>query len=358
MNLTRNRSRHVEIAFSFRTQSIDGELVKFLYFNETTNVTESIILRIINGYINVECNKTNLLQLNQLLINDGLWHDVYFSIDYVYYSSYYLIRLDHVFSDKIQLSEPIHLKNLHQLLIGSNFEGCLGNLTLNNQQIFFQQENHSIELLGTKIGCTLTYIVPKYETSDDFCSLYHPCYHGGICINRELSFTCNCSKPRFTGDQCQYDLYPCETNPCQHHEQCIPLLSSNSNQLFTCVISIVPLSITIKRYLFIGIITPFVICILLVFIVCCCCKKRKGYLMKKKPSVSAPLLVHKRLSLKDQVNSPMQTLLRVNYNGTQTLETMKYADEKNKNLIMNYLNNRVHNVFPLLIYLENLLFLD
>ncbi|CAF1139702.1 unnamed protein product, partial [Rotaria sordida] len=338
MNITMNMIQQIKITLSFRTQSIEGKLFKLIYFNEKIK----IILQIIDGYINMKFNEKILLQLNQTLINDGLWHDIYFSIDYIH--NYYLLRLDHIFSNKIILLKQIHSNNLKQLIIGSDFKGCLGNLTLNNQMIFLQQQkynnnnNNSIEFIDTNNGCLLSEIIQEYPNNDDFCSLYHPCYHGGICINHGLNFTCNCSKPRFTGHQCQLDLYPCESYPCQFHEKCIPLLS-NSNQLFTCVILLESLSISIKKYLYIGLIIPLFIYILLILIIYYR-QKRKENFIKTKSFVSAPLLIHKRSSITDRIENPRQTLHKLNYNGKPTIETITFADNNHKNSIINYLNNR------------------
>ncbi|CAM4917237.1 unnamed protein product [Rotaria socialis] len=337
INFTTNMPLRIEVAFSFRTQSTDGKLLELMYFNATKTTHDLIIIQIIDGYLNVDYNENILLQLNQLLINDGLWHDIYFSIDYSHY--YYLIRLDHVFSDKILLSQQIHSDILVQLMIGSDFKGCLDNITFNHEMIFLEQKNDSIEFIGTNKGCLLTEIVRKYSKTNDICSLYHPCYHGGICTNHGLSFTCNCSQSRFAGDQCQLDLYPCQSHPCQYHEQCIPLLT-DSNQLFTCVMSIVPLSVSIKRYLYIVFIVPLFMCILSVLAICHC-RKRKDNSIKSKPLVSAPLLINKRSSSTDPIENPTQTLLKLNYNGRQTFETMSYGDNNgHRNLIMDYLNNR------------------
>ncbi|CAF3272443.1 unnamed protein product, partial [Rotaria sp. Silwood2] len=99
------------------------------------------------------------------------------------------------------------------------------------------------------------------------------------------------------------------------------------------------LPILIKRYLYIGLIVILFICILLILIIYYC-KKPKENFIKNKPLVSAPLLIHKRSSITDHIESPRQTLLKLNYNGKQTIETMTFADNNHRNLIMNYLNNR------------------
>jgi hypothetical protein len=305
MNLTINSTQSITIRLSFRTHLTEGKLLKLIYFNEKIHL---IILEIIDGYIKIEFNKKILLQLNYILINDNLWHDIYFLIDCSHF--YYHLRLDNVFSDKIILSKQIHLNNHIQLIIGTDFHGCLSNLSLNNQLIYFQKQNNnnnSIEFIGTNNGCQLLEII-----NDDLCSLYNPCYHGGICINHEeLNFSCNCSSSRFIGRQCQLDLYPCESHPCQLNEQCISL-SFYSKKLFTCI----PLLISTKKSLYIGLILIFSLCSLLGLFIYYY-KKRKD-----KSFVSAPLLIHKSSTIINQTDSTMETLLKSDYHKKQSYDSL------------------------------------
>jgi hypothetical protein len=299
----------LNITLSIRTYSTTGNLLKLLYFNH------SVIIQIIDGYIKVEINEKILLQLNQILINDGQWHDIYFSID----DYYYLLRLDHVFSDRIILSERIYSNNLIQLIIGTDFDGCLGNLTINNQRINLQQQKEN----GTNIGCQLPEIIQDYSHNDDLCSLYHPCYHGGICTYDELNFTCNCPKPRFTGHQCQLDLYPCESHPCHFNEQCTPF-SPNLNKSFTCVLLVTPISISRKTYLYIGLSVTFGIDILFLLIIYYY-KKRKENFNKDKRIVSSPLLIRKSSPRINQIRSSRE----INYDDKQTIETRIFGTHFN-----------------------------
>jgi len=321
MNLTINSTQSITIRLSFRTHLTEGKLLKLIYFNEKIHL---IILEIIDGYIKIEFNKKILLQLNDILINDNLWHDIYFLIDYSHF--YYHLRLDNVFSDKIILSKQIHLNNHIQLIIGTDFHGCLGNLSLNNQLIYFQKQNNnnnSIEFIGTNNGCQLLEII-----NDDLCSLYNPCYHGGICINHEeFNFSCNCSSSRFTGHQCQLDLYPCESHPCQLNEQCIPS-SFNSNKSFICI----PLSISTNKFLYIGLILIFSLCCLIIFFIYYHKTKKENF-HQNKPFVSSPLLIHKSsTTTTNQVDSTMETLLKSDYNKKQTI-VKNFNDEYHYNIL-------------------------
>lgn len=294
MNSINSSLEHFKIRLSFRTYFTGGKLFQLIYSNKKTTLNYSIIIHIIDGYIKIEFNEKILLQLNHLIINDGLWHDLEFSID----DSTYLLRLDHVFTDKIILSQTIYSNHFLQFIIGIDYYGCLGNLSLNNQILSFEQtnNNNSIEFIGIRKTCQLPEII-----DDDLCSLYNPCYHGGICLNHdELSFTCNCSNRRFTGRQCQIDLYPCQSSPCQTNEQCISLSLS-----YQCI----HLSRLTKKSFYIGLIFIFSLCICIVLWIYYYTKRPEDFL-EDTPFVSAPLIIHQSSK---QIDGTIQTLLKSHY---------------------------------------------
>ncbi|UJR21665.1 hypothetical protein I4U23_024742 [Adineta vaga] len=333
MNLTVNFLHHFNLTFSFRTESIQGKLLKLTYMNANLH---SFDIQIIDGYINFEMNGKNLLQLNQMSIHDGQWHDFDFSIDYSQHYSYYLLRLDHVFSKKISLFQKIDSLNFTQLIMGSDFDGCMGNLTLNNEIISFQNETNSdssIEFIGTKTNCQFAEVIREYFDYDDICSSYHPCYHGNLCTNYGLSFICNCSNTRFIGRQCQIDLHPCESHPCQFDEQCFPF-ASNSNQSYTCIPTFVSLSIVLRRSIYIALTILIIVCILLI-IMMIYCKKRQANFNQRNLSVSSPLLIHKSSVGIDQIESPIQTLVKLDGEKKQ----MTSMDNVPSNRILRRLSN-------------------
>ncbi|CAF3364203.1 unnamed protein product [Rotaria sp. Silwood1] len=372
MNMTMNLTEHINLTFTFRTQVSQGKLLKLITYDEN-NQQNLLIIQIKDGYINYQLNKKILFQLNEILINDSLWHHIYFSIDYISnnnnnnYYYYYHIRLDHVFSSKIHISQKILLNEIKEFIIGNDFHGCLGNLTINNQIIYLQKQNnnHLIEHIGTNNGCQLAEIETRtlrhYTIKDDICSLYHPCYHGGLCLNQNnkygLSFTCNCLKPRFSGRQCQYDLQPCLSYPCLFNEQCISSSSStidHLNQSYTCISSLINLPISTRNSLYIGL--ALIFCTFILFFLLCLSliiycqqqrkdKKRNENINHDKPFVSAPLLIQKSSpKTTNTIESPIQTLLKLNHNGKQTIETMALVDHNNhQQTIMNNFNDKAVN---------------
>ncbi|CAF1436676.1 unnamed protein product, partial [Adineta ricciae] len=364
MNSSMNLTQHTNISFTFRTQVGQGKLLKMISVDEKKK-QHLLIIQIMDNHVNVELNRKILFRINEVVINDGLWHHIYFSIDYTPTNQnfYYLLRLDHVFSNRIQLFQPISTNQLKQIYIGNDFHGCLGNLTLNTQLIYLQkQENKSfIEHVGTNTGCQLAEIesrtLRQYTDKDDLCSLYHPCYNGGICVSQTTkygsSFTCNCLKPRFTGRQCQRDLQPCESHPCLFNEQCIP--SNDVNVSYSCISSLGNLPMSTKNLLYVGLAVTFctfVLVVLLFLSLIIYCqqqrkeKKKKLNIHNDKPLVSAPLLIQKAspsLSPANQIESPMPTLIKRNSNGKQTVETMALVDNNLEQTTLNNFNDKQTN---------------
>ncbi|CAF2574012.1 unnamed protein product [Rotaria sp. Silwood2] len=225
----------------------------------------------------------------------------------------------------------------------------------------YDNNNNSIEHIGTNNGCQLAEIETRtlrhYTIKDDLCSLYHPCYHGGLCTSLNskhgLSFTCNCLKSRFSGRQCQYDLQPCLSHPCLFNEQCISSSTTTNhlNQSYTCISSFFNLPISTKNSLYIGL--ALICCTFILFFLLCLSliiycqqqrkdKKRNDNLNNDKPLVSAPLLIQKSSpKTTKKIESPMQTLLKLNHNGKQTIETMALVDQTNhQQTTMNNFNDK------------------
>ncbi|CAF3595684.1 unnamed protein product [Adineta steineri] len=359
-----NLTQHTNLTFTFRTQVSQGVLLKLISFDEK-KLQHNILIQIKDSHINLELDKKMLFQINEITINDGLWHTIFFSIDYTSTNQnyYYLLRLDNVFGNKIQLFQSMLSNQLKEFIIGNDFHGCLGNLTLNNQIIYLQKQdkNPLLEHIGTNNGCQLAEIetrtLRQYTGKDDLCSLYHPCYNGGICSSQTtkhgLSFICNCLKPRFSGRQCQRDLHPCESHPCLFNEQCIS--SNHLNISYTCISSLANLPMSTKNLLYIGLAVTFctfILFMLLFLSLIIYCqqkrkeKKKKIVLNHDKPTVSAPLLIQKSsptLTPANTIESPMQTLLKINTNGKQTVETMALVDNNLTESGMNNFNDKLTN---------------
>ena len=67
--------------------------------------------------------------------------------------------------------------------------------------------------------------IPSFHGKDcgqgfwDFCHS-SPCLHGGMCVNGDTSFSCDCPE-NVTGDSCQFKENYCESQPCKNNGQCI-----------------------------------------------------------------------------------------------------------------------------------------
>ena len=358
MNFTMNLTKHFNLTFTFRTQVGQGKLLSI--YDQSKSY--SLFIQITNGYMNIQLNEKILFQINDIQVHDGLWHHIFFSMDYISNKDeyYYLLRLDHVFSNTIISSQPNFSHQVKEFLIGNEFHGCLGNFTLNNRIISLGKQETNVYLLehiGTNDGCQLAEIetrtLREHKNKEDLCSLYNPCYHGGICSSiNGVSFTCDCIKPRFAGRQCQRDLEPCRSHPCLFDEQCVP--SSNQfNITYSCLSSLVSLPMSTKNPLYIGLavtICTLILFVLLILSLIIYCqqqhkeRKRKIHLNHEKPSVSAPLLLQKSPPLpptNHPIESPLQTLLKVNSHGKPTIETMALVDNTPIGKTMNNFNEKV-----------------
>ena len=359
MNSTMNFTKHFNLTFTFRTQVAQG---KFIILSDQDK-SYSLVIQINNGYVNVQLNEKIIFQIEDIQVNDGLWHQIFFSMDYLFNHQqyYYLLRLDHVFSNKITSYQPKFAHQVKEFLIGNEFHGCLGNLSFNNHLISLhkQSNNPLLEHIGTNDGCQLAEIetrtLRQFKSKEDLCSLYNPCYHGGVCSSiNGVSFTCDCLKPRFAGRQCQRDLEPCRSHPCLFDEQCVPSSAHQRNLTYSCLSSLLSLPMSTKNPLYIGLavtICTLILCVLLILSLIIYCqqqrkeRKRKIHLAQDKPSVSAPLLMPKSPPLSPGANntieSPMQTLLKVNANGKSTVETTALVDNNHTSSGMNNFNDKV-----------------
>ena len=369
MNLTVNLSHHTNLSFTFRTQVVQGKLIK-IYFIDVNNKEHQLIIQVIDGHLNIEWNERIILEINEISVNDSIWHTVEYFLDYSTLNQhiYHLLRLDHTFSNRIDFYQYSTFKQIPRSIVGTDFHGCFGNLTFNNQSIQLLKHNnsknrtnsiHSIEHIGTNDGCQIAELETRTlrqfpQKDEDLCSLYHPCYHGGLCSTHTnkngVSFTCNCLKPRFAGRQCQYDLQPCLSSPCSYDEQCISITSNDYNRSYSCISSRLTLPMSTKNPLYLGLAVTFcsLILVLLLFLslILYCqqerkYKQRKEHFQQDKPMVSAPLLIEKSSPTVNTIESPMQTLLKLNQNGKQTVEALALVDTNPNETLMNNFNEKV-----------------
>ena len=353
LNSLTNLSQHWNISLTFRTQVPQGKFFSLIHHSKQ----HILRLNIQNGYIHFQINEKDMFYIDEIFVHDGLWHTIYFSIDYQLHTNqyYYLLRLDDVFSRKISLIDKNIENYFQEFLIGNDFHGCLGNLTINNKLISLQKQvnSSSIEHIGTNEGCQLadieTRTLRQYESKNEICSIYHPCYHGGICSSssNSLSFTCDCLKPRFTGRQCQKDTQPCLSNPCLYDEQCI----TTSNSTYSCISSLIHLPLSTRNPLYVGlavtICSIILICLLMLSLIVYCQQQKKDkqqtlHISHEKPHVSAPLLMQKSPpNHANTIESPMQTLLKLSSNGKQTVETLALVDNNTNLMLTNNFNEIV-----------------
>lgn len=57
----------------------------------------------------------------------------------------------------------------------------------------------------------------------------NPCEHGGLCVNTDGSFTCNCVRG-YAGPRCEQDVNECASSPCQNDGTCLDRIGD-----YTCI---------------------------------------------------------------------------------------------------------------------------
>ena len=302
----------IKLTFSFRTHSKADQLLQVIYFDEKTVTYYSLSVQLTVGRVHVDLNDERiLLPFDQVPVDDGLWHELFLTISYAHRSL--LVRLDHVFSRSVRVQADIASENLVELIIGHEFHGCLDNLRLNNIAVIDNHRSESIEFVGTARGCSL-----EEALHDDVCSLHRPCYHGGTCTNQESSYACQCLKPRFVGHQCQIDLQPCDSHPCAFDEQCLAF-ASGENRTFSCISSAIRVFRLSKTPFYLGFAVIVGPC-LLILVVLYCRRKQRACNERKTLVIASPSLTQKPSPMLN--SNPVQTLLKLNYTGKQTIETL------------------------------------
>ena len=225
--------------------------------------------------------------VDEIFISDGLWHEVSLIIDHVHSS--FFIKLDQVFVQRFHRT----LHKINQIRIGSKFNGCFDQFFVNRKDIF--QDENIRSLFEIQSNCSL---VESFNNKSNFCSLYQPCYHAGVCESENFNFTCHCISKRFAGDQCEIDLRPCLTFPCPLNQQCFHL-SVNRSVKFHCR----PMNSSLLRKVTFSSIS-ILLTILFISISIVICRKQ----IIRSSNLSRP-------------NYPVQILLKLNYKGQPTIET-------------------------------------
>ncbi|XP_054721928.1 LOW QUALITY PROTEIN: fat-like cadherin-related tumor suppressor homolog [Uloborus diversus] len=235
-SLTNPFERHLSIAVSVRTVQATGNLMY------AAGIRDYSILEITNGYVQYrfDCGSgEGLVRMEQLQINDGLWHDVCVErrgnaaeviVDKVHRISgnapgvHDMLNLDG--NDIYFGAEVRH----HPAVFGyedirMGFVGCMDDIRIDGVSL-------PLHVAGGNNVVTLR----RFANVQFQCAVLfdpgvcgsQPCANGGTCNATGNAYTCQCLA-RFLGSRCEVDTNPCASNPCLNGATC-----HNVNNSFRC----------------------------------------------------------------------------------------------------------------------------
>ena len=103
----------------------------------------------------------------------------------------------------------------------TNIDECENNPCLNGGICIDGEEDYTCNCLDDYKG-------KNCEIKINGCDS-DPCLNGGICTNTESSYICNCENTGFEGTNCENNINECENNPCLNGGTCTDGVNS-----FTC----------------------------------------------------------------------------------------------------------------------------
>ncbi|XP_067899138.1 protocadherin Fat 1 [Heterodontus francisci] len=251
----------VKTAINFRIQTVQSDAV-VMY----TNGTDSSLLEITNGdlmFTYVCDEKSRVLSVNNMPVNNGLWHSV--AVEVTEISVKLVLDIEHITS--VALSETCRRSGFvffggkvqanilgpdnHEQVIRA-FKGCLRSIRFQKDDITKNEEtSEPFVVVETSVGieaccppievcskapcqnggtctevpsggyvckCPKNILGVHCELIDHPC-LSQPCLYGGSCIPQKSGYTCNCTK-EYSGPRCKEDFNECLKHPCVNNGSC------------------------------------------------------------------------------------------------------------------------------------------
>ncbi|KAG9483442.1 hypothetical protein GDO78_009389 [Eleutherodactylus coqui] len=206
------------MGLTFRTRRTDGLLLQVHAGQYTT-----IQCQLVSGHVSFSVSRgssraSNLL-LDQMLVNDGRWHDLQMELRDVRSgreTRYVMnINLDYgIYQDTVNVGNELHGLRVKHLYVGgvlaaqeiqNGLEGCIQGLRLGDTPSGITLPKPT-SLLNVKNGCNVT----------NMCDP-NPCQGNSSCMDTWLGHVCVCH-PGFLGDNC---MDVCQRNPCENRGVCM-----------------------------------------------------------------------------------------------------------------------------------------
>ncbi|XP_041446777.1 cadherin EGF LAG seven-pass G-type receptor 3-like isoform X1 [Xenopus laevis] len=201
----------------FRTRRADGVLLQ-THAGQYTTILCQLVSGLISFSVSRGSSRTSTLLLDQMLVNDGKWHDLQMELRDVrsgretrYVIS---INLDYgLYQDTVTVGSELHGLRVKHLYVGgvpgtrevkNGFEGCIQGVRLGETQSGITLPKPS-SALNVKPGCS----------TPNLCES-NLCPGNSSCVNKWMSYSCVCH-PGYYGENC---VDVCQLNPCENKGLC------------------------------------------------------------------------------------------------------------------------------------------
>ncbi|XP_075430641.1 cadherin EGF LAG seven-pass G-type receptor 3 isoform X2 [Ascaphus truei] len=208
------------LGLAFRTRMADGVLLQ-AHAGQYTTILCQLVSGLISFSVSRGSSRTSTLLLDQMLVNDGRWHDLQLELRGGRETLYVItIKLDYGFyQDTVTVGNELHGLRIKHLYVGglmgtrdvqNGLEGCVQGLRLGDTATGINLPKPS-NALNVKAGCTIPNLCDP-----------NPCQRNSTCEDHWLSYSCVCH-PGFYGERC---VDVCQLNPCENKGICRHQLSS------------------------------------------------------------------------------------------------------------------------------------
>ncbi|KAM4722755.1 cadherin EGF LAG seven-pass G-type receptor 3 [Rhinophrynus dorsalis] len=206
------------LGLAFRTRRADGVLLQ-AHAGQYTTILCQIVSGLISFSVSRGSSRTSTLLMDQMLVNDGKWHDLQLELRDVRSgrdTRYVItINMDYGFyQDTVSVGNELHGLRVKHLYVGGipgtrevqyGLQGCIQGIRLGETSSGITLPKPSVAL-NVKAGCSVT----------NLCD-FNPCQGNSSCVDEWLSHSCVCH-PGYYGPNC---VDVCQLNPCENRGICL-----------------------------------------------------------------------------------------------------------------------------------------